>query len=301
MGFCLYVAGGVFIQDQKTSQPRPSSLSHLEFILAAMQALSIRHTVTKHFSAQLELDMDAAGIRPITSPPPVLDPCHVPNIPLNGILAERNGKPMTVADLKSFTTPESSNLPSASKGFNQYPSAKRTGSESTSTGDPPSLTPPFSGIIAGSDSTSSRASPGATNVSVPGWEFGIKGPDQNYEWNPNQPASVGSGLKIGASFASPQNGGIPNMPSGPFEQSNIRSENDSASNPSIPNTLQYPFRQASINRLAYGILPPNPEPFTDAADWSVSGVSGSFSGYEHDQGDGGLDGYDWTYKEQPRR
>ena len=62
MGFCLYVAGGVFIQDQKSDRQHPNSFANLEFLVAAMTAIGSRHSITKHFTAQLELDIEASGI-----------------------------------------------------------------------------------------------------------------------------------------------------------------------------------------------------------------------------------------------
>ena len=61
MGFCLYVASGVFIQDL-VHKPNPQSKSNLEFLLAAMKAIGRRHSITRHFSAQVELDISGSGI-----------------------------------------------------------------------------------------------------------------------------------------------------------------------------------------------------------------------------------------------
>ncbi|TVY56061.1 Citrinin biosynthesis transcriptional activator mrl3 [Lachnellula cervina] len=105
-GFCLYIAGGVFIQDYKTGSPQPQSLANLEFLVAAMKALSKRHPVTKHFVAQLELDIEASGIHMpgLSSSPETLQKLSTgfPNTPMNGIVAERRGAPMTVAEIQNF-------------------------------------------------------------------------------------------------------------------------------------------------------------------------------------------------------
>jgi hypothetical protein len=37
-------------------------MANLEFLIAAMKALSKRHPITEHFVTQLELDVDASGI-----------------------------------------------------------------------------------------------------------------------------------------------------------------------------------------------------------------------------------------------
>lgn len=62
MGFCLYVAAGVFIQDQRRTNQNPHSKDNLEFIVAAMKAMGNRHTITQHFLAQVEIDVASSGI-----------------------------------------------------------------------------------------------------------------------------------------------------------------------------------------------------------------------------------------------
>lgn len=87
MGFCLYVAGGVFVQDQKSAHPNPQSASNLEFLLIAMKAIGKQHSITDHFTAQLEFDMAAAEVylphwreRHIT--PKII--AEIPNAPADG-------------------------------------------------------------------------------------------------------------------------------------------------------------------------------------------------------------------------
>lgn len=76
-----------------------------------MKALSKRHPLTKHFVAQLELDASALGI-PLSGFQGVhIDSPHelstgFPNIPMNGLLAERKGAPMTVTEIQSFVQQE---------------------------------------------------------------------------------------------------------------------------------------------------------------------------------------------------
>lgn len=41
-------------------------MTNLEFLIAAMKALSKRHPITEHFVAQLELDIGASGISKTT-------------------------------------------------------------------------------------------------------------------------------------------------------------------------------------------------------------------------------------------
>jgi hypothetical protein len=54
-GFCLYVAGGIFIKDQNMPNPQPQSASNLEFVLAAMRAIGKKHSVTDHFTGTSNL------------------------------------------------------------------------------------------------------------------------------------------------------------------------------------------------------------------------------------------------------
>jgi hypothetical protein len=54
-GFCLYVAGGIFIKDQKMQDPQPQSASNLEFVLVAMRAIGKKHSVTDHFTGTSNL------------------------------------------------------------------------------------------------------------------------------------------------------------------------------------------------------------------------------------------------------
>lgn len=107
MGFCLYVAAGVCLHNATNEGPSPQSSSDLHFILSAMNAIGKKHNITKHFTAQLELDIEASGIeannRPYTCR--VAEDVHggVPNIPMNGMLASRNGQPMTVDEMAAFS------------------------------------------------------------------------------------------------------------------------------------------------------------------------------------------------------
>ncbi|KAG9232542.1 fungal-specific transcription factor domain-containing protein [Amylocarpus encephaloides] len=163
MGFCLYVAGGVTLHDVMNKDPSPQSLGNLEFILAALNALGHRHAITKHFTAQLELDIEASGLdkgrrpscpSPIwTTDPNVLNPPinnmletvgdkedlvkatwpndRVPSVPTIGLLAERSGRPMTLGEVHSFANAARDRQP---------PSGKRVKASVVSGAD--STTPP---------------------------------------------------------------------------------------------------------------------------------------------------------------
>lgn len=58
VGFCLYVASGVILQDCRKPNPSPQSSSNLEFMMAAMKAVGKKHVIARHFAAQLELEID---------------------------------------------------------------------------------------------------------------------------------------------------------------------------------------------------------------------------------------------------
>jgi len=88
------------VQDKKLDPTRTKSLNNLDFLLDAMRALGKRHSITDHFTAQLELDIEASGIRN-SAPTPALNH-FIPNTPINGILAERQGQPMAFQDLQDF-------------------------------------------------------------------------------------------------------------------------------------------------------------------------------------------------------
>lgn len=107
MGFCLYVAAGVCLHNATNDEPSPQSSSDLHFILSAMNALGKKHNITKHFTAQLELDIEASGIENNTKRYTcrVTEDIHggVPSIPMNGMLASRNGQPMTVDEMAAFS------------------------------------------------------------------------------------------------------------------------------------------------------------------------------------------------------
>ncbi|TGO07359.1 hypothetical protein BTUL_0288g00080 [Botrytis tulipae] len=57
IGFCLYVASGVILQDTRRDKPNPQSSSNLEFMISAMKAVGKKHVIARHFNAQLELEM----------------------------------------------------------------------------------------------------------------------------------------------------------------------------------------------------------------------------------------------------
>lgn len=91
------MAAGVLVQDKKLDHTRSTSLTNLDFLLSAMRSLSRRHSITHHFIAQLELDIEAAGIRKVH--PIERVPGLVRKRPMNGILGTEEGHAMNIEDL----------------------------------------------------------------------------------------------------------------------------------------------------------------------------------------------------------
>lgn len=121
VGFCLYVAAGVFLKDQKSDKPNPQNIVNIEFLLAAMSAIGLKHSITRHFSAQLELDVEAAGLKTSKTSGSQI---HAPNTPIHGLLADRNGVPMTVDNLNHYA---SAAVPSSGIGGDGTQFTIRTG------------------------------------------------------------------------------------------------------------------------------------------------------------------------------
>lgn len=99
-GFCLYVAAGIYVKNQSSDQPYGPSLPNLEFLLGAMRSIGRKHSITRHFIAQLELDIDAAGFT--KSPRHEAGRPKIPNVPINGLLSARQGQGMTLEEMQSF-------------------------------------------------------------------------------------------------------------------------------------------------------------------------------------------------------
>ncbi|KAF7944121.1 hypothetical protein EAE96_010530 [Botrytis aclada] len=62
IGFCLYIASGVILQDTRKDRPHPQSASNLEFMLSAMKAVGKKHMISRHFTAQLELEIKTGRV-----------------------------------------------------------------------------------------------------------------------------------------------------------------------------------------------------------------------------------------------
>lgn len=61
--FCLYVAARVFVQFLRARPNEQQVMSSLSFLLTAMHAISRKNPLTESFIAQLELDMESAGVK----------------------------------------------------------------------------------------------------------------------------------------------------------------------------------------------------------------------------------------------
>ncbi|RKF71198.1 Citrinin biosynthesis transcriptional activator mrl3 [Golovinomyces cichoracearum] len=110
VGFCLYVAAGIFLEDIKTDTPNPRSFSNFDKILNAMRVLSTHHSLIKSFLTQCELDMDSYGKNRFGR-----DFSEDPDI-----LAESKGIPITVADMQALLIhppDKTGKSPSLSKDF----------------------------------------------------------------------------------------------------------------------------------------------------------------------------------------
>lgn len=113
IGFCLYVAAGVFVKDQKFGDSKPNVIANLEFLISAMKSIGTKHSVTNHFTAQIELDMMAAGIG--TSLQPSVEAREMPSLPIAGIDPDRRGMPMTYDNLQNFVGPKLSSKAGSSR------------------------------------------------------------------------------------------------------------------------------------------------------------------------------------------
>lgn len=60
--FCLYVAARVFVQFLRARPSEQQVSASLHFLLSAMHAMTRKNPLTESFIAQLELDMETAGI-----------------------------------------------------------------------------------------------------------------------------------------------------------------------------------------------------------------------------------------------
>ena len=84
LSFSVYVASRVFVQYLRTKPKDQNISSSLQFLLQAMQALKRKNPLTESFLAQLDLDLQSAGLPP--SQP--RNECYQPGaaVSLNGFM-----------------------------------------------------------------------------------------------------------------------------------------------------------------------------------------------------------------------
>lgn len=63
LSFCLYVAARVFVQYLKSRPDDSQSVDSLRFLLSAMNALKRKNSLTESFLVQLDVDLEALGMR----------------------------------------------------------------------------------------------------------------------------------------------------------------------------------------------------------------------------------------------
>lgn len=63
VSFCLYVAARVFVQYLKSRPEDSQTADSLRFLLSAMNALKRRNPLTESFLVQLDVDLEALGMR----------------------------------------------------------------------------------------------------------------------------------------------------------------------------------------------------------------------------------------------
>lgn len=63
ISFCLYVAARVFVQYLKSRPDDCQTADSLRFLLVAMNALKKKNPLTESFLVQLDVDLEALGLR----------------------------------------------------------------------------------------------------------------------------------------------------------------------------------------------------------------------------------------------
>lgn len=63
ISFCLYVSARVFVQYLKSRPDDSQTADSLRFLLSAMNALRRRNPLTESFLVQLDVDLEALGMR----------------------------------------------------------------------------------------------------------------------------------------------------------------------------------------------------------------------------------------------
>lgn len=102
---CLYIAARVFIEYTKSDESRIISVSNLEFIVNVMLALGKRHSIVRHFAAQLEFDIEAAGIEKSMNFPQQSKMTASTTL-VHGLLAHQKGEQLVVEEGNSLASKE---------------------------------------------------------------------------------------------------------------------------------------------------------------------------------------------------
>jgi hypothetical protein len=63
ISFCLYIAARVFVQYLKSRPDDSQTADSLRFLLSAMNALKRKNPLTESFLVQLDVDLEALGMR----------------------------------------------------------------------------------------------------------------------------------------------------------------------------------------------------------------------------------------------
>lgn len=274
MGFCLYIAGSVFVQDQKSEDRHPQSIENLEFLIAAMKAIGIRHSVTKHFLAQLELDIEGSGIS-IASKFSGKMGTGIPNTPMNGINPMRRGAPMTVSDLHAFG--ESSTSTDVDGVLELCPYIT-----SVSKGRVRADSPPLMGVLPGrpADSPIVHRPPEGLHAhlhpSFPNWNPPPKSAlHQSPKLNQDNQQHQGPVESRDFTSSSPPVPPDPNAVSGgsPFNIDSFLAGNTPSSDSSTSNTMQFPYRTSESRDKSkstdYPMFHGDPNSLIATADWTT--------------------------------
>ena len=75
ISFCLYVAARVFVQYLRSRPHEQQIRSSLQFLLSAMQALRRKNPLTESFIAQLDVDIESAGVEGLRTDPQTFRVC----------------------------------------------------------------------------------------------------------------------------------------------------------------------------------------------------------------------------------
>ncbi|KAH7114405.1 binuclear zinc transcription factor [Dendryphion nanum] len=130
ISFCVYVAARVFVQYLKTRPKDQQMNSSLQFLLQAMHALRRKNPLTESFLAQLDLDLDGAGVAGISAKKPLHSSNHY-----NVVTARANTDSVTCSPIFDIRELQSEKAPLNQHGGNSGPNS-RTQFRGNTTGPP---------------------------------------------------------------------------------------------------------------------------------------------------------------------